>query len=99
MSATAAGRLLFDTDKLAERDRFPAFREEVIRRYTALDIKTQDQSQFHGAIELQRAAVAVGFTDLSCFNRAFRRRCGVTPSDMRGAQGSNYSCATPRFNA
>jgi AraC-like DNA-binding protein len=29
-------------------------------------------------------AFAVGFGDLSYFNRVFRRRYGVTPSDMRG---------------
>jgi AraC-like DNA-binding protein len=28
-------------------------------------------------------AAEVGFTDLSYFNRAFRRRFGATPSDMR----------------
>jgi AraC-like DNA-binding protein len=28
-------------------------------------------------------AAAAGFTDLSYFNRAFRRHCGVTPSDIR----------------
>jgi AraC-like DNA-binding protein len=30
-------------------------------------------------------AVQVGFTDLSYFNRAFRRRFGATPSDIRAA--------------
>jgi AraC-like DNA-binding protein len=48
-------RLVFDTGTLPERHRFQAFRDEVVRRYTALDIKTQNQLQFHGAIELQRA--------------------------------------------
>jgi AraC-like DNA-binding protein len=73
MSTATSGRLFFDTDKLPERHRFPAFREEVIRRYTALDIQTQDQSQFHGAIELQRAgSVDVGAfaTAAATFDRA-----------------------------
>jgi len=30
-------------------------------------------------------AAEAGFTDLSYFNRAFRRHFGVTPSDLRGA--------------
>ena len=30
-------------------------------------------------------AFACGFGDLSCFNRASRRRYGATPSDMREA--------------
>jgi AraC-like DNA-binding protein len=28
-------------------------------------------------------AFAVGFGDLSYFNRTFRRRCGLSPSDIR----------------
>ena len=30
-----------------------------------------------------------GFNDLSHFNRAFRRRFGVTPSDVRRAANKN----------
>jgi AraC-like DNA-binding protein len=54
-------RLSFSTDALPERDRFPAFCEEMIRRYAALDIQLRDDSRFRGAIEMQRAgAVAIG---------------------------------------
>ena len=56
-------RLLFNTDALPERDRFPAFCEEVVRRYTGLDIKKLDKSLFRGAIELQR----VGEIDFGIF--------------------------------
>ena len=36
-------RLFFSTDTLPERDRFPAFCEEIIRRYTALDISRRGE--------------------------------------------------------
>ena len=48
-------RQSFNTDILPERDRFPAFCEEFVRRYTGLDITTQDRVNFQAAIELQRA--------------------------------------------
>jgi AraC-like DNA-binding protein len=55
------GKLTFNTDALPERDRFAAFCEEIIRRYTGLDLTTRDQLSFRSAIELQRAgAVNVG---------------------------------------
>jgi len=59
-------RLFFNTDALPERDRFPAFCEEIVRRYTALDIKNRAGSQFRGVIEIKRAGgVDVGFFDTS----------------------------------
>jgi AraC-like DNA-binding protein len=55
-------RLFFDTDVLPERDRFPAFCEEIIRRYAAVDIVVRDQSPFRGTIALQRAGtVDIGY--------------------------------------
>src|ERR1700730_3140595 len=48
-------RLLFRTDDLPERDRFPAFCEQIVRRYTGLDLRTRDQAGFQAVIELQRA--------------------------------------------
>lgn len=57
------GRLAFTTNSLPERDRFPAFCEDFIRRYTALDILRPDNnSRFRASIELQRAgALDIGY--------------------------------------
>jgi AraC-like DNA-binding protein len=50
------GRLFFDTDLLPERDRFPAFCEEFVRRHTPLDIAPRkDGGPFRAVIEMQRA--------------------------------------------
>lgn len=56
------GRLSFSTDALPERERFPAFCEEIVRRYTGLDFTTRDQSGFHARVELQR----LGAVDVGC---------------------------------
>lgn len=64
MDQSAAGRLFFNTDTLPERDRFPAYCEEMIRRYAALDIQVRKDSQldFGAQIELQRSgAVDIGY--------------------------------------
>src|ERR1700693_3048571 len=58
-----SGRLFFSTDAMPERDRFPAFCEEVIRRYTALDVRKRDESPFRGVITLRR----VGDVDVGTF--------------------------------
>lgn len=61
MVGTASPRISFNTDALPERERFPAFCEEMIRRYAALDIRLRDEGQFRGSIDLQLAgAVGVG---------------------------------------
>jgi AraC-like DNA-binding protein len=52
-------RLSFNTQVLPERDRFPAFCEEFVRRYTGLDITAQDRVNFQAAIDLQRAGSIV----------------------------------------
>ena len=39
-------RLFFSTDTLPERDRFPAFCEEIVRRYAAVDIVPRDDGRF-----------------------------------------------------
>lgn len=37
----------------------------------------------HGHLRISEIAYEVGFSDLSYFNRSFRRRFGITPSEMR----------------
>ena len=62
-------RFRFDTDALPQRDRVPAFCEEIMRRYTGVDLRTKDQSSFRGTIELQRlGSISIG-------------QCFQTPSD------------------
>jgi AraC-like DNA-binding protein len=64
-------RLFFSTDTLPERDRFPAFCEEIVRRYTGLDMRTQDQAHFRAAIELQRAgSIDIGHVATTSVNTA-----------------------------
>jgi AraC-like DNA-binding protein len=63
MNTDKPNRIVFNTDAMPERDRFPAFCEEVIRRYTGLDIKKRDESIFRGTIELQR----IGEIDFGVF--------------------------------
>lgn len=69
-----AGRLLFNTDSLPQRDRFPALCEEVLRRYTGLDFSTRNQSAFHASIELQRAGtIDIGHNYTTPINSARTR--------------------------
>jgi AraC-like DNA-binding protein len=69
MNASKPDRIIFNTDVLPERDRFPAFCEEYIRRYTGLDFVRRDKSEFRGTIELQRAgAVDVGYVSTTPVN-------------------------------
>jgi AraC-like DNA-binding protein len=71
---SGAGRIYFNTDVLPQRDRFPAFCEEVVRRYTGLDLRTDDESGFHGSVELWRAGdVDVGCTTTSAVESARTR--------------------------
>jgi AraC-like DNA-binding protein len=52
--------LHFDTEALPERDRFPAFCEEMFRRVIGLDIADHGLMPFRGKLELRRAgAVAI----------------------------------------
>ncbi len=64
MDSSANDRLYFSTDSLPERDRFPAFCEEIVRQYTGLDVRTRDQSQFRAALELKRVG-AIDIGDIS----------------------------------
>jgi AraC-like DNA-binding protein len=63
MDTTAPGRVYFNTDALPERDRFPAYCEEMIRRYAALDIVARNNvANFRASIELQRTGgVDIGY--------------------------------------
>jgi AraC-like DNA-binding protein len=44
--------------------------------------------------QIGEIAFEVGFSDLSHFNRDFRRRYGVTPSDVRAAAIRRHSSAS-----
>jgi AraC-like DNA-binding protein len=61
MDSSGADRFYFTTDALPARDRFPVFCEEVVRCYTGLDLRTEDQLQFRASVELRRAgAIGIG---------------------------------------
>jgi AraC-like DNA-binding protein len=61
MDSAGADRFYFTTDALPERDRFPAFCEEVARCYAGLDLTTEDQSQFRASVKLRRVgAIGIG---------------------------------------
>jgi AraC-like DNA-binding protein len=59
--------------------------EKRLERAAALlrDLHWQDR-------KIADIAVEVGFTDLSYFNRAFRRHYGATPSDIRASAGPEF---------
>jgi AraC-like DNA-binding protein len=59
MDSSRAGRIYFNTDALPERDRFPAFCEEFVRRRTALDIVRRGEGPFRGVMDLVRAGPVV----------------------------------------
>jgi len=77
---TSAG-IRFNTDALLERDRFPAFCEEIIRRYTGLDITTEDELNFHATIELQRVGMIDLGTIFSTPVRTFRSSSRLQDGD------------------
>ena len=61
MNGNAPDKIRFATDPLPVRDRFPMFCEEVVRRYTGLDLQTPDRHGFRAAIELRRVgAIDIG---------------------------------------
>ena len=71
MASSGADRFYFTTDALPARDRFPVFCEEVVRCYTGLDLRTDDQSQFHASLELRRAgAIGIGRNKTSAVQSA-----------------------------
>ena len=67
MDGNAPAKIRFDTAVLPERDRFPMFCEEVVRRCTGLDLRTPDQRGFNAALELRRVgAIDIGRIAASC---------------------------------
>jgi AraC-like DNA-binding protein len=64
MADNATGRFEFDSDALPERDRFPAFCEEMFRRVVGADIERTDLLPFHGALSMRRAG-CVKIADLT----------------------------------
>jgi AraC-like DNA-binding protein len=59
MDSGTPDRLYFSTDALPERDRFPAFCEEFVRRRTALDIVRRSETAFRGVMDLRRAGPVI----------------------------------------
>jgi AraC-like DNA-binding protein len=55
MGSNDFGRLFFTTDALRERDRFPAYCEEIVRRHVALDVVERGDQNFRATIDFQRA--------------------------------------------
>jgi len=55
MADNDSGLLSFNTDVLPERDRFPAFCEEMFRRIIGSDIVERGSAPFRGALEIRRA--------------------------------------------
>jgi AraC-like DNA-binding protein len=79
MNNPATPRMSFSTDGLPVRDRFQAFCEEVIRRYTTLDVRAQNEPNFHAAIELRRTGtldLGVFKTSAAAFDRSRHLRDG-----------------------
>lgn len=71
MNRNLPAKIRFATDTLPERDRFPMFCEEVVRRYTGLDLKTQDRRGFQAALELRRVgSIDIGRIATSPVNSA-----------------------------
>ena len=57
MDGSKSARIFFNTDALPERDRFPAFCEEVFRRVIGADIVQLGPMPFRGMLEIRRAGV------------------------------------------
>jgi AraC-like DNA-binding protein len=70
MSNSNPDRILFATDALPERDRFPVFCEEMFRRIVGCDIEQRESTPFRGVLDIRRAA-AVSVANIA-----------VTPADI-----------------
>ena len=71
--ATLPRQVSFSTDPLPERDRFPAFCEEVFRHVVGADIARRSPMPFRGALDV-RAAGRVVIADLSLTPTEMTRR-------------------------
>lgn len=54
---------------------------------TRLEFACRRLIDAHGSVRILDIAVEAGFTDLSTFNRLFRKRYGETPSSLRARTG------------
>jgi AraC-like DNA-binding protein len=71
MNGNAPTEIRFETDTLPERDRFPMFCEEVVRRHIGLDLNTKDRREFQAALELRRVgSIDIGRIATSPLNSA-----------------------------
>jgi len=64
MTESNSDLLFFNTDALPERDRFPAFCEEIFRRVIGADIAQRGSMPFHGMLKIRRAGV-VGIANIA----------------------------------
>jgi AraC-like DNA-binding protein len=55
----SCSRMLFTTDALRERDRFPMFCEEMFRGVIGCDIEDHGSTGFRGALEIRRAGPVI----------------------------------------
>jgi AraC-like DNA-binding protein len=64
MTESNSDLLSFNTDALPERDRFPAFCEEMFRRVIGADIARRGSMPFHGMLKIRRVGV-VGIANIA----------------------------------
>ena len=74
------------------------FTEFVLEQRLLLARRLLGERQ-HRHAKISTIAYAAGFSDLSYFNRAFRNRFGVTPSDMRAELSAAPERSRPAFPA
>jgi AraC-like DNA-binding protein len=76
MDEDRPGWVRFSTDALPERDRFPMYCEEVIRRIVAVDIAKREGTRFGGSIDICHAG-AVEITRLTSSPASYSRTPGL----------------------
>jgi AraC-like DNA-binding protein len=73
MNTAAPARIYFNTDTLPQRDRFPAFCEEMFRHIIGADIVQLGPTPFRGVLDV-RSAGAVNIADISLTPANIMRR-------------------------